>query len=151
MSISVKTSIDKCYHVLFVDDDSEESYLFNEALEHSGLKIQLSKAKDGNELLNYLATHEMPDLVLIDINMPYMNGVEALYEIRNIPAYNNLPLVIYSTSSSQQEVDKCFQYGANLFVVKPDNFDSMVEVVNHICSMNWQDQIRTRDQFVLSF
>ncbi len=63
-------------NVLFVDDDSEESYLFNEALEHAHLNINLSRANDGNDLIAYLFTQPTPDLVFMDINMPYKEATD---------------------------------------------------------------------------
>ncbi len=88
-------------HILFADDDSDESYLFNEALEHSGLEIILSHANNGNNLLSFLKKNPLPDLVIIDINMPYKDGLEALSEIRSYPKFDSLPLIIYSTAKNQ--------------------------------------------------
>ncbi len=136
-------------HLLFVDDDSDESYLFNEALEQAGLDITLSRAKDGNDLIAFLSSNPLPDMVLIDLNMPHKDGIEALTEIRNIPDFQHLPLVIYSTSKNNSFVDQCYQKGANMFIVKPNNFDGMVEVVRKVCSINWPDHgIPSRDEFL---
>jgi CheY-like chemotaxis protein len=140
----------QCLHLLFVDDDLDESYLFNEALEQSGLQIKLSKARDGNGLINFLENNPLPDLVLIDLNMPHKDGLESLAEIRNNPTYDSLPLVIYSTTRTSTFIERCYEKGANLFVVKPNTFDGMVEVVKRICSMNWtQTRPSSFENFVL--
>lgn len=137
-------------HLLFVDDDTDESYLFNEALEHSGLDIHLSRAKDGNDLLAFLKSNPLPSLVLIDLNMPYKDGIEALTEIRSNSHFDKLPLVIYSTSRNNSFIDQCYQKGANLFVVKPNDFDGMVDVVKRLCSIDWSSyRIPAREEFVL--
>src|SRR4051812_43224708 len=115
-------------NVLFVDDDSEESYLFNEALEHAHLHIHLSRANDGNDLIDYLLTKPTPDLVFMDINMPYKDGVEALTEIRSNPKFKNLPLVIYSTTKNEDSINICYEKGADMFVIKPDDFDELQQV-----------------------
>lgn len=141
----------KPLHVLFVDDDSDESYLFNEALEQSGIAFQLSKARDGNDLLAFLHNNPLPDIVLIDLNMPHKDGLEALADIRSNPSFNNLPLIIYSTTSTPLFIELCYEKGANLFVVKPNRFDGMVNVVKKIFSIDWQNAERpARDQFVLT-
>jgi len=146
----MKTNV-QSFHLLFVDDDSDESYLFNEALEHSGLQVKLSKARDGNDLLAFLHTNAKPDVVLIDLNMPYKDGLEALIEIRNNEAFRDLPLVIYSTTSSAAFIQKCYENGANLFIVKPNSFDGMVEVVKRICTINWKQNTKPALQnFVLT-
>jgi len=138
-------------HVLFVDDDSDESYLFNEALEHSGLNIRLSKANDGNHLLSYLHSEPTPDMVFMDINMPYKDGLEALSEIRSNSKFANLPLVIYSTSKNEESIEACYQKGADLFVVKPQNFDGMVSVVKRVCTVDWKNYKKpSREEFVIS-
>lgn len=137
-------------NLLFVDDDSDESYLFNEALEHAGLKINLSRAVDGNHLLSVLLNEPTPDLVFIDINMPYKDGVEALTEIRKNPKFKNLPLVIYSTTKNENHIDQCYSKGADLFVIKPNNFDGMVKVVKRVCTIDWSNYTRpSRQEFVI--
>jgi CheY-like chemotaxis protein len=139
-------------NILFVDDDTDESYLFNEALEHSGLQINLSRARDGNDLLSYLKEEPLPDLVFIDLNMPYKDGLEALSEIRKEPKYQNLPLVIYSTTKNQLQIDSSYKYGANLFVVKPNNFDDMVQVVKKVCNIDWKNfTTPKREEFLISW
>lgn len=149
--ISVKPEDMPPLHILFADDDSDETYLFNEALEHSGLDVILSYANDGNSLLSFLKNKPLPDVVIIDINMPHKDGLEALAEIRNHPEFVSLPLVIYSTTTNQNIIDTSFQKGANLFVVKPNNFDGMVQVVKKVCAVDWKNNPKPhRDQFVVT-
>jgi CheY-like chemotaxis protein len=138
-------------HILFADDDSDETYLFNEALEHSGLDVTLSYANDGNSLLSFLQTNAMPDVVIIDINMPHKDGLEALAEIRTHPGFGTLPLIIYSTTKNSEIIEASYQNGANLFVVKPNNFDGMVQVVKKVCAIDWKANPKlSRDQFVIA-
>ena len=138
-------------HILFADDDTDEIYLFNEAIEHSGLQIILSNAKDGNTLLSFLMSQNLPDFVIIDINMPYKDGMEALVEIRSRQEFNDLPLIIYSTAKNSKVIDDSYEKGANLFIVKPNNFDGMVQVLKKLCAIDWKANLRPlREQFVLS-
>jgi CheY-like chemotaxis protein len=138
-------------HLLFVDDDSDESYLFNEALEHSGLNIELSRAKDGNDLIEYLKNESLPDMVFIDLNMPYKDGLEALIEIRKDEKFNKLPLVIYSTTKNNSHIDSSYKNGASLFVVKPNTFDGMVEIVKKVCTIDWENfSTPKREEFLIT-
>ena len=138
-------------NVLLVDDDSEESYLFNEALEHAHLHIRLSHVNDGNDLINYLLTHPAPDLVFMDINMPYKDGFEALTEIRSNPPFKNLPLIIYSTTDNEDSINACYEKGANLFVIKPNDFDEMVQVLKKVCTYDWKNYNKpSRENFVIT-
>lgn len=123
--------------VILVDDDSDESYLFNEALEHSGLAITLINAHNGNQLYQYLENNPQPELIFLDINMPYKDGLESLKEIRSNPAYQHLRIVIYSTTRVPANVNACYEAGADLFIIKPEDFDGMVRVVSHVCTTDW--------------
>lgn len=138
-------------NVLLVDDDSEESYLFNEALEHGHLNIRLSRANDGNDLIAYLLNKPAPDLVFMDINMPYKDGLEALTEIRSNPKFNTLPLIIYSTTKNEDSINACYEKGANMFVIKPNDFDEMVQVVRKVCTYDWKNAAKpSREDFVVT-
>jgi CheY-like chemotaxis protein len=140
----------KALHLLFVDDDSDESYLFNEALEHAGLNIQLSRAKDGNGLLEFLKSEPLPDIVFIDLNMPYKDGMEALIEIRKDNKFDKLPLVIYSTTQNSSHIDSSYKHGASLFVVKPNTFDGMVHIVKKVCTIDWENfSTPKREEFLI--
>jgi CheY-like chemotaxis protein len=138
-------------HILFADDDSDETYLFNEALEHCKLEVVLSFANNGNNLLSLLKSKPLPDLVIIDINMPHKDGLEALTEIRSFPEFNSLPLIIYSTTTNAATIETSYNKGATLFVVKPNNFDGMMKVVNKIAAIDWRNNPkRLRNEFVIS-
>lgn len=138
-------------NVLLVDDDSEESYLFNEALEHAHLNIRLSRANDGNDLINYLLTKPTPDLVFMDLNMPYKDGLEALTEIRGNPQFKDLPLIIYSTTRNENSINTSYEKGANLFVIKPDDFEELMQLVKKVCTYDWKNYTRpSREDFVIT-
>lgn len=137
--------------VLLVDDDSEESYLFNEALEHANLNIHLSRAHDGNDLISYLVNKPTPDLVFMDINMPYKDGLEALTEIRSNPKFKNLPLIIYSTTKNEDSINACYEKGADMFVIKPNDFDELMQVVKKVCTYDWKNYKKpSRRNFVIT-
>ena len=129
----------KHLHILFVDDDTDESYLFNEAIEHSKLDVRLSVAKDGNDLLSFLYNQLAPDLVIMDINMPYKDGLEALTEIRKEQTFDKIPLLIYSTSNNKDRINSCYEKGADLFLIKPENFDELVQMVRKVFTIDWKN------------
>lgn len=138
-------------NVLLVDDDSEETYLFKEALEHADLNITLFRANDGNDLMAFLLNEPAPDLVFIDINMPYKDGFEALAEIRSNLKFRDLPLIIYSTTKSESSINACYEQGADLFVIKPNDFDEMVQVLKKVFTVNWENHKKpSREEFVIT-
>ena len=152
MKEHVEVTDEQSLNIVLVDDDADELYLFNEALEHSGLHFNLTNALNGNQLNEYLLNSLSPDLIFLDINMPYKDGLESLKDIRNNPVFNNLRIVIYSTSKIHDMVKACYNAGADLFVVKPEDFDGMVKVVHKVCTKDWENFIRPamNDGFVIT-
>jgi CheY-like chemotaxis protein len=138
-------------HVLLADDDTDDLLLFNEAIEQSELPLTFSHAEDGNELLKRLDADKAPDILFLDVNMPYKNGIECLYEIRANGKFKNLPIVIYSTTNYKVNIDACFNGGADLYVVKPNTFDDILKLVRKVCNKDWwtANDTRTADRFIL--
>lgn len=124
-------------NVLFVDDDTDESYLFNEAIEQSGYPFTLSRAHDGNQLLNNLRRRPLPDLVIMDINMPYKDGIEALEEIRSKQEFNKIIIIIYSISKQKAAIQRAYDKGADLYFIKPNDFEGMLAVVKKVYNIDW--------------
>ena len=146
----MKMADTKDLKVLFVDDDSDESYLFNEALEQSGLPIQLGRAHDGNQLLQVLKTGTLPDIILVDLNMPYKDGLEALREIRSNPEYKNIFIIIYSITGDKNSIRLAYDIGADLYLIKPEDFEGMLSVVKKVYSIDWNNFTRPGSEaFVL--
>jgi CheY-like chemotaxis protein len=139
MELQAKTLL----HILLADDDLDDYQLLNEAFEHSGLQLDFSWAEDGDKLLSLLETGARPDLIFLDINMPYKNGIECLYEIRSKEEFAELPIVMYSTTNYKINIDACYKGGANLYVVKPNSFEEIVSMVKKICTLEWTRTIST--------
>lgn len=140
-------------NVLFVDDDADEYYLFNEAIEQSAQQVNMTRAKDGNDLLKILSTGHKPDVIFMDLNMPYKDGLETLIELRTSNSFKEIPVVIFSTTSNSSQINTCYQQGANLYVVKPETFDQIAAMVNKVFSLNWKNLTGTssQDDFVLKY
>lgn len=129
--------------VLLADDDSDDLMFFNEALEQSALPLEFMSAENGNELIKMLDAGKTPDILFLDVNMPYKNGIECLIEIRSRPRFKKLPIVIYSTTNYQVNVDACYQGGANLYVIKPNSFNEILTMVQKICTREWTSTVTT--------
>jgi CheY-like chemotaxis protein len=141
----------KTLKILFVDDDSDESYLFNEALEQSELPILLTKAHDGIQLLKSLHNTPLPDIIIMDINMPYKDGIEALTDIRANNQFKKIFIIIYSITADKQSIKKAYEMGADLYMVKPEDFEGMLSVVKKVYNINWKNFNRpSRENFVLN-
>ena len=126
------------HSVLMADDDEEDCLLANEAFSESGLKATFSCVEDGMELMDYLFersrsdTISLPDLILLDLNMPRKDGREALLEIKAEPALQHIPIVILTTSREEKDIAFAAKAGANTFITKPATFDEWVEIMKSL-------------------
>ncbi len=115
------------------DDDEEDRFLIRDAFEQTSIDAEFQFTSDGKELTEYLEGTDAcqakpcPDIILLDINMPRMNGLQALEWIKARQRFCSIPVVMYTTSSSQSDVDKCYQKGANFYMTKCASFDGLVE------------------------
>lgn len=124
-------------HILIAEDDPDDRRLALEAAAEGQLKVRLEFVEDGEELLDFLgrqvalgAEHgQMPRLILLDLNMPRIDGREALRAIKMDPHLRNIPVVVLSTSSSEKDISSTYDLGVNSFIVKPGSFGSLVAVM----------------------
>lgn len=132
-------SIDKeSVVILMADDDKDDCMLLKDAFGECRLLNELRFVYDGEELLDYLTrrgkyadpeTSPRPGLVLLDLNMPKLDGREALKEIRADEKLRKIPVVILTTSKAQEDILRTYDLGANSYITKPVTFESLVDVV----------------------
>jgi CheY-like chemotaxis protein len=114
------------------DDDQEDCFLAKEALEASGAKVVLSTVDNGMELMDRLSesswpkSDKLPNLILLDLNMPRKDGREALVEIKAHPTLQHIPIVILTTSQEERDISFAMKAGADSFVTKPSTFEEWV-------------------------
>lgn len=133
----------KKLHVLLADDDADDLFIFNEAILHTKLPLEFSYAEDGRKLLEVLENDVIPDVLFLDINMPDVNGIECLKTIRSKSRFKKLPIIIYTTTDFKPNLETCFEYGANLFVVKPNSFNEIVKIIEQLCTIEWTSTATT--------
>ena len=124
--------------ILMAEDDADDRLLIQDALTESKLPVELRIVPDGQELMDYLLRRDKyaaanasprPGLVLMDLNMPRKDGREALREIRAHPDLRRLPVIVFTTSKADSDVELLYELGANSFVAKPVAFESLVNVI----------------------
>jgi CheY-like chemotaxis protein len=140
--------------ILMAEDDPDDRLLVEEAFEESRLANDLYFVKDGIELLNYLRrqgkyispeTAPFPDLILLDLNMPRMDGREALEEIKADPRLKRIPVVVLTTSQAEEDILRSYDIGASGFVSKPVSFEGLVEVIKAL-SIYWVQIVKLPTQ-----
>jgi CheY-like chemotaxis protein len=127
--------------ILIADDDPEDRMLVEEALRESHVAWDLRYVEDGQELLDYLrkqGKHTLaqdaprPGIILLDLNMPRTDGREALRQIKNDPALWRIPVIVFTTSSAQEDIERAYDLGVNSFITKPATFEELVEIMSTI-------------------
>ena len=124
--------------ILLAEDDDDDFYLTERALKENRLRNEISRVKDGEELMRYLRhsgefngavlTPE-PALILLDLNMPKMDGREALREIKADPVLHHIPVVVLTTSRVEEDVVRSYEFGVNSFIIKPLTFQGLVDAM----------------------
>ena len=131
--------------IVFADDDADDRLLLQEAFEENNLKCTLYFVEDGVELLDYLEQNgTVPSLILLDINMPRKDGKQILQEIKSSIQWRHIPVIMFTTSKSQEDIRKCYDLGANSFIVKPSSFENLLSVTN-IIGEYWMNTVSLHD------
>ncbi|MAU72005.1 MAG: response regulator [Pseudozobellia sp.] len=134
--------------VVLVDDDEDDRMFFADALQEIDLKTDLTEFHNGQELLDYLTESctEFPQLIFLDLNMPVMDGFECLKKIRSNPKFEDLVVAIYSTSSSERDIEETFVNGANIYINKPNKFEELKKTIAQVVKRNWQYEENEMDK-----
>ena len=119
--------------ILLADDDPDDRFMAQEALAESRLCNPMVTVEDGEQLLNYLRAIEdekdLPGIILLDLNMPKVDGREALRELKADARLKRIPVVILTTSQAEEDIVRTYDLGVNSFITKPVTFDQLVEVI----------------------
>lgn len=127
--------------ILLIEDNPSDVALTKRALEKSRISNRLVVVEDGEEALHYLFCtgeysdrdqQDMPTVILLDLNLPKVNGVEVLRQIRQNEKTKRLPVVVLTSSKEDMDVLACYDYGANSYICKPVDFNQFVEAVGQL-------------------
>lgn len=130
----METPIPEVKHILIAEDDVDDIDFFKEAVKDNCPSIELTIAEDGKKLIALLDKIATPDIIVLDLNMPFVNGRECLKAIRKNNRFNDVPVVVYSTSSNPNDVEHCLKNGANHYVVKPGTYKGISNLVRKLCN-----------------
>ena len=127
-------------HILLVEDNPEDVEIFRRALERARVLSQLDVVRDGQEALEFLfpagdggaRSRSRPDLVLLDLNTPRVNGFEVLQRIRASKELMTLPVIVLTVSAREEDIGKSYRLGANTYIQKPAEFQNFVRLLEVI-------------------
>jgi CheY-like chemotaxis protein len=121
--------------IVYVDDDEEDRSLLSDAISMAAPEYDITTIEDGYTALEFLhaSKDDLPCLVIVDLNMPGMNGKELIASIRKNEAFDSLPIVAFTTSSSYLDKTECARYGVDM-ITKPITFTELKETVKQLTS-----------------
>jgi CheY-like chemotaxis protein len=122
--------------ILIVDDDEGHAILIRENLEAAGLHNRMEHFRDGQAVLDFLAQHRGDDresyLVLLDIRMPKLDGIEVLRRLKADPKLSTLPVIMLTTTDDAREIERCYKLGCNVYIQKPVDYDRFAEAIRRL-------------------
>lgn len=126
--------------LLLAEDDEGHANLIRRNLQRAGFANDLIHCKDGQEILDYVrgenayADRVLADhlLLLLDINMPKVDGIEVLRQLKADPRWTTIPVIMLTTTDDPREVERCYELGCNVYVTKPVSYDEFIEAVKRL-------------------
>jgi CheY-like chemotaxis protein len=129
-------ALNKC--ILVVDDSDADVSILKRTITKAGIESRVLSLRDGQEAVEYLSheegfndrTHPMPELILLDLKMPKMDGFDVLLWLQKQPRLKRLPVMVLSSSQLDRDVDRAYDLGANCFVVKPNSLAGYEDIAD---------------------
>jgi CheY-like chemotaxis protein len=126
--------------IIMAEDDDGHATLIRRNLERTRLGAAVLRLRNGQEILDHLAGRApadegaVPTLVLLDISMPKVDGIEVLRRMKSDPATRAIPVYMLTTTDNPVEIDRCFELGCNAYVTKPIAYADFIEAIQRLCS-----------------
>ena len=143
----------KTFDIFYADDDEDDLMLFNEVVEkisnESSNPINLHIDLNGESLIENIKKNKNVDgVVFLDINMPLKSGFDILEKIRQEPEIKHFPVIMYSTSSNKDTIDRSQNLGADFYVVKPYVYNDLLKMISTFIQMNWENYQPNKNNFL---
>ena len=127
----------KYQNILIIDDDEDDQEIFLAAVKEVSTTVVSMAFDSGVEALKQLRLHSIsPEVIFLDLNMPVMSGQQVLIELKNDPALQNIPVIIFSTSSRPSTIQEMKDLGATDFITKPSGFGDLVNILKSLLKKN---------------
>lgn len=136
-------------NIILAEDDIDDQNIFHLALQEVNAQISIQFVSNGKELLQLLSSAK-PDMLFLDLEMPYKNGLECLVEIRSNKNFEQLPVVVFSSTTKPSNVQTAYEMGANLFFIKPAVYSEYLSSIRALLNLNWNDPEQVREQYCIN-
>jgi CheY-like chemotaxis protein len=127
-------------NIVLVEDDDGHATLVEKNLRRAGLANRFTRLPDGQEAVDYLfaqgAYTDRPSLehtvVLLDLRMPRMGGIEVLEKVKASPTVSQVPIIVLTTTDDPREIERCYELGCNIYITKPVEYDAFIEAIRRL-------------------
>jgi len=136
-------------NIILAEDDIDDQNIFQLALQEVNSKINIQFVSNGKELLQLLLNAD-PDILFLDLEMPYKNGLECLVEIRSNKKFENLPVIVFSSTTKPSNVQTAYEMGANLFFIKPAVYSEYLSSIQALLKLNWNHPDQVKEQYCIN-
>jgi len=127
-------------YMLIAEDDQDDQFLLNAAFRESRLAVQVHFVQNGKEVLRHLEgisdNSRLPDLIVLDLNMPLLDGRQTLLRLKSCARYNTIPVIILTTSLSEKEKADCLRLGAANFLFKPPGYEKILTTARYLYELS---------------
>lgn len=135
------------FFLLMVDDNEADVELFRLIMKKANMDVQFDTVGDGEKLIRFLKKEPpyenvpMPNLILLDINMPRMNGIEALKYIKNNDSFKMIPVLMFTSSNRKEDIITCYKEHANAYILKPFQIEEFIKIITTLKEY-WMETIQ---------
>jgi len=125
-------------NIIMIEDDEGHARLIEKNIRRAGISNDIHHFRDGTSALEYLheapdgPTHNGPALILLDLNLPDMNGVDILARIKGDEHLRLAPVVVLTTTDDRQEIQRCYDLGCNVYITKPVDYESFADAIRQL-------------------
>lgn len=124
--------------IIFVDDDEDDRFIFQEGFTQAGCNKMFIQYENGEQLFDFLESssrEQMPSMILLDLNMPILDGREVLQKIKTDARWSHIPVIVFTTSRLDKDRKSCYELGANCFITKPSEYKQILEITKSIAQL----------------
>ena len=136
-------------HIMFAEDDEDDRLFFEDVIRNYNPSIRIDFVSNGLQLMEILPNF-LPDLLFLDLEMPYKNGLECLLDIRNNNRLNHLPVIVFSSTTRQANIQTAYEVGAHLFLIKSPTYSEYAGSIKAALDLDWTKPDYIKDQYCVN-
>ena len=136
-------------HIIFAEDDEDDRLFFEDVIRNYNPSIRIDFVSNGVQLMEILPSF-LPDLLFLDLEMPYKNGLECLLEIRNNERLSQLPVIVFSSTTRQANIQTAYEVGAHLFLIKSPTYSEYAGSIKAALNLDWTKADHIKEQYCVN-